>query len=282
MVPFYDQYDACTVGRIIKHERADVMDVTLNEFAEILSEHSLKVSVSTLKKWESGDIEIPLSKLLILCDIFRCEIDYLLGRQKHKTKKVVDICEATGLSGRSANLLTDSPRDTLHNLVDRFIYSTLGHDTELSSTLFWYQAALDSKRELSFSYPDLYNLIINSANAAKEEPEYIREEFESQVYERINKMRENTFQRIVEEDFTFSYSTDTLLDFEKRKEYAAHIVEETYYSAFWASRLNEYEYALTKNFIKVVEDRFMESNENISCNENNVSLPSFLMNKGKE
>jgi len=272
----YGQYDTCTVGKIIKHERANVMGVTMNEFAEVLSKHDLNVSVSTLKKWESGSIEIPLNKLLILCNIFGCEIDYLLGRQKCKTKKAVDICEATGLSGRSASLLADSPRDSFYNLVDRFICSTLGHDTELSSALFWYQTALDAKSELSSSYPDLYNLVIDSANAAKEEPEYIREEFESQIYTRIEKMRENAFQRIVEDDFTFSYSVDTLLDFEKRQEYVEHIVERTYYSAFWASRLNEYEYALTKNFIKVVEDRPLEQTKN------KVSLPSFLMNERKE
>ncbi len=50
-----------------------------------LAEH-LDVHVRSLQNWQAGKGSIPADKLCILCDLFECSADYLLGRtQVRKT-----------------------------------------------------------------------------------------------------------------------------------------------------------------------------------------------------
>lgn len=60
----------------------------------------------TVSKWEKGDTAPPIDKLLILCNIFKCDMDYLLGKIPHRTKAVTDFVEATGLSPDAVYTLT--------------------------------------------------------------------------------------------------------------------------------------------------------------------------------
>ena len=50
-------------------------NLTLNKMAEMLG-----VVQRTYQKYETGEIDPPLSKLLALADYFDCSLDYLVGR----------------------------------------------------------------------------------------------------------------------------------------------------------------------------------------------------------
>lgn len=49
-------------------------DVSKIELSRILG-----VSRKTMSNWQSGKTEMPVSKLIILADIWECSADYLLG-----------------------------------------------------------------------------------------------------------------------------------------------------------------------------------------------------------
>lgn len=49
-------------------------DVSRIELSKILG-----VSRKTMSNWQSGKTEMPVSKLIILADIWKCSTDYLLG-----------------------------------------------------------------------------------------------------------------------------------------------------------------------------------------------------------
>lgn len=52
----------------------------------------------TYPKWESGKLTPSVHDLIRLCNIFECDLDYLLGEQEEKTRALTDIREDTGLS----------------------------------------------------------------------------------------------------------------------------------------------------------------------------------------
>jgi transcriptional regulator with XRE-family HTH domain len=56
--------------------------------AKRLTQESLAIIVSvtraTIKNWETGATEIPMSKINTLCDFFKCTSDWLLGRTEER------------------------------------------------------------------------------------------------------------------------------------------------------------------------------------------------------
>lgn len=71
----------------------------------------LKVNRNTLSSWETAWGESsplpPLKHLLKLCDLYNCELDYLLCEIDCKTRSATDICKATGLSPEALTVLSD-------------------------------------------------------------------------------------------------------------------------------------------------------------------------------
>lgn len=65
----------------------------------------LNVSRDTLSKWENGSRSPDLNELLKMCDIFKCDLDYLAGRIEQPTHALQDISDITGLSIESVYLL---------------------------------------------------------------------------------------------------------------------------------------------------------------------------------
>ena len=65
------------------------------------------VSRSTVIKWEQGKIEPDMHSLLTMCNLFDCELGYILGEEGYEEGKrtVTDICKATGLSKSAADTL---------------------------------------------------------------------------------------------------------------------------------------------------------------------------------
>lgn len=116
----YEDYDPITFGKIIKALRME-MGLSREKFIEGLWPYGLSMSVSTLKKWEGGDVNPALSDILKLCNVFDCEIDFLLGKQNYKIKKDYDVSKATGLTQYTSRLLTqykaiDDKRKAIDNL----------------------------------------------------------------------------------------------------------------------------------------------------------------------
>ncbi len=89
------QYSQCEVAlRIIKErKRAGFSQAKLAEL--------LHVNRNTIAAWEKagkGGRIPPLDDMLKMCSLFDCELEYLLGRLKCKTREATDIQQETGLS----------------------------------------------------------------------------------------------------------------------------------------------------------------------------------------
>lgn len=74
------------------------------------------VARSTVIKWEQGKIEPDMHSLLTMCNLFDCELGYLLGEEGYEDGKrtVTDICKVTGLSRLAVdNLIKIKNEDAL-------------------------------------------------------------------------------------------------------------------------------------------------------------------------
>lgn len=59
----------------------------------------------TVSKWEKGNSVPSIENLFKLCELFNCELGYLLGEHEGKTRAATDIHEKTGLSFRAIDEL---------------------------------------------------------------------------------------------------------------------------------------------------------------------------------
>lgn len=78
----------------------------------------------TVSKWESGNTTPSLEKLLLLCDLYGCNVGYFVGEYDCMTRKNADIKEETGLSEnvikqlRADNAFCKSKIEALNNLIE--------------------------------------------------------------------------------------------------------------------------------------------------------------------
>ncbi len=95
-------YDWGKIGGRIKTERK-ARGMSMDDLAA-----ELGTTRQSISKWEKGEgVEITLNMLLSLCNVFDCELGYLLGEFDCKTRAETDVCEKTGLSPKAVkNLLT--------------------------------------------------------------------------------------------------------------------------------------------------------------------------------
>ena len=54
---------------------------------------SLNISRDKLSRWENGSRTPDLNELLKICDIFECDLDYLVGKIKYPTHILQNVCE---------------------------------------------------------------------------------------------------------------------------------------------------------------------------------------------
>lgn len=92
-------YDKSIIGIKIKNERKK-NNLTQEKLGELIGENGGDDSVTrqTISKWEIGQSYPTLENLLALCNIFKCDIEYLLGNIPCKTRINTDINQFTGLS----------------------------------------------------------------------------------------------------------------------------------------------------------------------------------------
>ena len=71
-----------------------------------MSERKNGICRNALSKLENGEMsDIKFSHILTLCNIFDCDIGYLLGDYECRTQDIQFICDKTGLSESAVNIL---------------------------------------------------------------------------------------------------------------------------------------------------------------------------------
>lgn len=84
------------IGQRIKTERSN-LHISQQSLADALNISARQ----TIAKWEKGIILPQLEDLLNMCNIFHCEIGYLLGEYNCRTRVATDISKETGLTEKS-------------------------------------------------------------------------------------------------------------------------------------------------------------------------------------
>ena len=91
------------IGERIRQQRIEAGYKTQSAFAEALGlQYDSRQSVGA---WEQGKRLPPLNILLKMCELFDCEIGFLLYEYDCKTREETDISAATGLSEKAIRRL---------------------------------------------------------------------------------------------------------------------------------------------------------------------------------
>lgn len=90
----------CIIGERIKKAREQA-GYTLSKVAEKCGVEQYQ----TVSKWEKACTLPSLKSLLDLCDLFHCDIGYLIGEHEDLTRKATDIRAEIGLSESAINRL---------------------------------------------------------------------------------------------------------------------------------------------------------------------------------
>ncbi len=86
----------------------------------------------TISKWETANTIPSIKQLMKLCDLYGCDIGYLLGEYDCKTRKATDIHAETGLSEEAVNELQDRAKACKLENPDIEVLSKL-----ITMTEFW-------------------------------------------------------------------------------------------------------------------------------------------------
>ena len=106
------EYSAKTVGERIKQARKEAGLSQIKLIALLRSEqYNAGVSRTTLVAIESGEVgktldNVSLRTLCAMCDLFDCDMGYLLGEYEEKHRVAAEVCDATGLSETAVQRLS--------------------------------------------------------------------------------------------------------------------------------------------------------------------------------
>lgn len=90
---------ACNLKKGLKRARKRA-GYTQVELAKMLN-----VSIKTIMNWEQGIATPAVDTLIGLCDLYECDLDYLMGKIDCRTHDVQEIHEYTGLSEQAIETL---------------------------------------------------------------------------------------------------------------------------------------------------------------------------------
>lgn len=131
----YGSIDYAKLGANITEMRNN-LGITQDRLSDLL-----KVSRKTVSNWETGDKRPSLDNLSALCDVFHCDIEYLLGKRDFPTKEIEVVCTYTGMSQKTIKKIHHAAlQDEKENYIDTF---------KLNSFL----------SDLLDNYPDFENLL---------------------------------------------------------------------------------------------------------------------------
>lgn len=131
---------------------------TQEKLAELLG-----ISRDKLSKWENGARFPDLNELLKICDIFDCDLDYLVGRIEQPTHSLQDISDITGLSIENIKRLQEWNKNRYYSYV---------YEPESDSFSKEYiRSSIDYLNNILESFPELLCRIDNVLMANKERPD---------------------------------------------------------------------------------------------------------------
>lgn len=98
-----NMYDFEKIAQRIKAVRID------KNITQAYVSKKCNVSRSTVIKWEKGESFPELNSMLKLCNLYDCELGYLLCEPGYEngTREITDICKATGLSQEAVKTLVE-------------------------------------------------------------------------------------------------------------------------------------------------------------------------------
>lgn len=102
------RYNIEEIGKRLREER-EKRKMTQAKLAKVLH-----VTNKQISNYERGILLPPFEKLLDICDIFDCELGYILGEKEYENKTVLTtaVCNMTGLSAKSVESLMKITTDT--------------------------------------------------------------------------------------------------------------------------------------------------------------------------
>ena len=123
-------------------------------FIEELANRGVRISRNRLSGIENGKREdFDLEMWIAICDIFKCDIGYLLGTYKETTQDKAFICQQTGFSEKTLDLLLPHKDDwsvgVLNLLLEEYHSSGTSFLKVLSSIYIYYDryATLQKEKE---------------------------------------------------------------------------------------------------------------------------------------
>lgn len=108
-------YDFKSIGERIRKERKE-LGMNQDQLASALNISSRQ----TIAKWENGSSIPQLEDMLNMCNLFCCELGYLLCEHDLKTREATDIHEKTGLSPDAIEYLQFVNSESKRIPVDNF------------------------------------------------------------------------------------------------------------------------------------------------------------------
>lgn len=106
------KYNYEVIGKRIKEERKR-RRISQDDFIEMLEKRNIPIGRNRLSSIENGKCaeKMELEKLVAICDIFQCDIGYLLGEYKEQTQDKHFICQQTGLTETAIDFLLPHSQD---------------------------------------------------------------------------------------------------------------------------------------------------------------------------
>lgn len=129
------KYDLAAIGERISKERSKI-GKSMEEIAVMVG-----TTRQSISKWEKGQGSPGIYDFLKLCDIFNCELGYLLCEEGYtcKTRKATDIQAAIGLSEDSIISLTEIAENQKYSAVILKFLNDLLDYSELPSIAIAYE-----------------------------------------------------------------------------------------------------------------------------------------------
>lgn len=146
-------YDYKNIGSIIKKERKEL---GMNQEALATA---LNISArQTIAKWENGTAIPQLEDMLNMCNLFDCELGYLLGEHELKTQAATDIHKQTGLSAEAIEYLQFAHSEAHRIPEDNYDSAPAVNDIIIRTINF----LLEENRYWSLDDGSKYNFLLDS------------------------------------------------------------------------------------------------------------------------
>lgn len=107
MLYFNNVYNFQKIGTRIREARTNA-SLTQEDLG-----NQVGVSRWTVAGWEKGEKMPEMAVMLNLCNLFGCELGYLLCEHDTKTRQAADICAETGLSEASVDILVSAQKEVI-------------------------------------------------------------------------------------------------------------------------------------------------------------------------